>query len=155
MPVSNFNSPSLRYDLPGPKHTINWQPSKATYTSEYDKAKIITTIVTLILIEGGLLSLDDKVQDFIPQFKNISIKEVQDGNLVEVGIAKTPVTIYHILTHSAGIGGDSAKDKLITIEDKKTALDMALALGLLQTIATRIYLKALLVGVGLVVRISG
>lgn len=44
VPVSNFNSPSLRYDLPGPKHTINWQPSKATYTSEYDNAKIITEI---------------------------------------------------------------------------------------------------------------
>lgn len=91
--------------------------------------KPITVIATLILIERGLLSLDDKVQDFIPQFKNISIKEVQDGNLVEVGIAKTPITIYHILTHSSGIVPDGAKDKFITIEDKKTALDMALAMA--------------------------
>ena len=31
--------------------------------------KPITTVATLILIERGLLSLDDKVEDFIPQFK--------------------------------------------------------------------------------------
>ena len=90
--------------------------------------KPITTVATLILIERGLLSLDDKVEDFIPQFKNVPIKKVVDGELVEVEIAKTPVTIYHLLTHSAGIGSDSAKDKFISVEDKKTALDMSLAM---------------------------
>ncbi len=44
VPVSNFCSPNLRYDLPKPKHTAKWTPEKAVYTAEYDNADIITEI---------------------------------------------------------------------------------------------------------------
>lgn len=89
--------------------------------------KPITTIATLILVDRGLLSLDDEISKFIPEYKNVHITEVKENELVDLWEAKTPITIYHILTHSAGIGGVSAKDKFVKIEDKITALSMAKA----------------------------
>lgn len=44
IPVSNFNSPCLCYDLKKPKFTVNWTPEIATYTSVYDNVEIITEI---------------------------------------------------------------------------------------------------------------
>ncbi len=91
--------------------------------------KPITTVATLILIDRGLLSLDTKLSDYIPEFKDVHIKQVKDGQLVSLGQSKTPLTIYHLLTHSAGIGGDSSKDKFINVESKTTAHDMALLMA--------------------------
>lgn len=44
VPVSNFNSPSLRYDLKKPEFSVNWTPEKAIYTAKYDNAEIVTEI---------------------------------------------------------------------------------------------------------------
>jgi len=44
IPVSNFGSPNLRYDLPKPEATVNWLPEKAVYTLRYDTADIVTEL---------------------------------------------------------------------------------------------------------------
>ncbi len=44
VPVSNFCSPNLRYDLPKPKFTSKWTPERAIYTASYDNADIVTEI---------------------------------------------------------------------------------------------------------------
>ena len=44
IPVSNFNSPTIRHDLKKPKFTAQWSPEKAIYTAKYDAAEIITEI---------------------------------------------------------------------------------------------------------------
>ena len=44
VPVSNFGSPNLRYDLPKPSITVDWRAEKAIYTSEYPNVDIITEI---------------------------------------------------------------------------------------------------------------
>ena len=44
VPVSNFKSPNLRYDLEKPVYTVDWLPEKAIYKSQYANADIISEI---------------------------------------------------------------------------------------------------------------
>ncbi len=88
--------------------------------------KPVTAVATLILIERGLLSLDDKVSDFIPEYKGVHVTEIVNGQLKDLGVTPTPVTVFHLLTHSSGIGSNGIKaERFITKADKQTALDTA------------------------------
>lgn len=76
--------------------------------------KPITAVATLILVERGVLSLDDKVDKFIPEFKNIKIIDTK-GNI------STPnqlPTIKNILTHTSGIASIPEKVTTMTSDDR-------------------------------------
>lgn len=95
--------------------------------------KPITTVATLILVERGLLCLEDEISKYIPDFKDIHVTEVIDDKLVDLGIAKNQPTIFNILSHSAGIGSNSDKNKFLTSSDKensKTLSDFYVKIGL-------------------------
>ena len=77
--------------------------------------KPITTVATMILVERGLLSLNDTLDRFFPAFKSIQI-------ITAAGECSTPQklpTIKHILTHSSGIGSDPEKMQRMTDQDRK------------------------------------
>lgn len=83
--------------------------------------KPITAVATLILIERGLLSLSDKVADYLPEFKDIHVSQPAETNeLIDCGKARNDITIRHLLTHTSGIGSDAFKCKKMTAKDKKT-----------------------------------
>lgn len=84
--------------------------------------KPITAIAALILVERGLLSLSDKVADYLPEFKDVHITEIsKTGELVDLGKAKNEITVLHLLTHSSGIGSIAmSKSGRMTEEDKKS-----------------------------------
>lgn len=84
--------------------------------------KPITTIAALILVERGLLSLDDSVDKFLPEFRNIKIKDEQ-GNVSD---PKKMPTVRNILSHSSGISSTAAKNSLMTKADKES-LDASIA----------------------------
>ena len=81
--------------------------------------KPITAIATLILIDRGLLSLNDSVSKFLPEFKNIHITQITDsGELIDLGEVKNDLTICNLLTHTSGIGDSIEKCKRMTAQDK-------------------------------------
>lgn len=82
--------------------------------------KPITAAAILILIERGLLSLDDKVSEFLPEFKDIHITQVTQNGLTDLGKAKNEITVCHLLTHTSGIGTDPLKEQKMTYNDKKS-----------------------------------
>ena len=84
--------------------------------------KPITAIAALILVDRGLLSLSDKVTDYLPEFKDIHITEFsKDGELIDLGKAENDITILHLLAHSSGIGSIMmSKSSRMTAEDKKS-----------------------------------
>ena len=84
--------------------------------------KPITAVAALILVERGLLSLSDKVTDYLPEFQDIHITELtKTGELIDLGKAKNHITILHLLTHSSGIGSIAmSKSSRMTDEDKKS-----------------------------------
>ncbi len=82
--------------------------------------KPVTAVATLILIERGLLSLSDKVSDYLPEFKDIHITQItQSGSLIDLGRAQNEITVSNLLTHTSGIGSEPLKEGKMTGEDTK------------------------------------
>lgn len=80
--------------------------------------KPITAVATLILVERGLVSLDDPVSKYISSFKDIHIIE-KNGR--DMGKAKNEATVLNLLTHTSGFG--SQKEVLTTAKDRESISD--------------------------------
>ena len=79
--------------------------------------KPITTVAALILVERGLLNLDDCITKYLPEFNDIKIID-EVGN---VSIPKKLPTIRSLLTHSSGIATNiTSKYEMMTKEDRAT-----------------------------------
>ena len=81
--------------------------------------KPVTAVATMMLVERGLLSLEDTVDKFYPEFSNVRIKEA-DGTLVP---CDKKITIRNILTHSSGISSGALwqeSAKKLTAKDKES-----------------------------------
>jgi CubicO group peptidase (beta-lactamase class C family) len=71
-------------------------------------SKPITSVAVMMLYEEGRFMLNEPVSDFIPEFKDMKVldppypqdKTSPPGALVN---AKRPITIFHLLTHTAGL----------------------------------------------------
>ncbi len=82
--------------------------------------KPVTAIATLILVERGLLSLSDKVCEYLPEFKDVHITKISQSNgLIDLGKAQNAPTICNLLTHTSGIGSEPLKEEKMTDEDRK------------------------------------
>ena len=76
-------------------------PNDKTLYRLASMTKPVTAVAILILTERGFITLEDRVDKYLPQFKDIHIAD-SDGN--DIGATSTPVTILHLLTHTSGIG---------------------------------------------------
>ncbi len=68
--------------------------------------KAITSIGVIKLWENGLIGLDDPIEKYIPEFKNITILEnfnKYDSSYSSIP-SKNKITIRQLLTHTSGIG---------------------------------------------------
>ena len=79
--------------------------------------KPITAAATLILIDRGLLSLDDPIFKYLPGFTNIHVIAA-DGS--DFGRPRRQPLIRDLLTHTSGIGSDPTKHQAMTAKDKQT-----------------------------------
>lgn len=70
----------------------------------YSMTKPVTGIAAMILIEDGKLKLDQPIADILPAFAKMKVQNTPDGSLTDVRDAKTPITVRHLLTHTAGLG---------------------------------------------------
>ena len=69
----------------------------------YSMTKPITGMAAMMLVEEGKLKLDQPISDFFPGFKNMTVLVDPAKDLTAVP-AKTPITVRHLLTHTAGLG---------------------------------------------------
>lgn len=91
-----FGSASMTENKPITKNTV-FRIASMT--------KPITAVASLILIEKGLLSLDDPVEKYFPFFKELPIVRLDGDRLVNCGYATKKPTVLNILNHTSGIGG--------------------------------------------------
>lgn len=92
--------------------------------------KPITAIAVLILVERGLLSLDDCTSKYFPKIKDIHIT---DSNRNYLGLPKNLPTIRNLLSHCGGIGSNYDKFSNMTDADRKTldaSVDYMIRIGL-------------------------
>ena len=72
--------------------------------------KPITAVAVLMLIERGLLTLDTHIASILPEFNEMQIAQIKEGEMVNVAKASTPITIRHLLSHGSGIGSGTVGD---------------------------------------------
>ncbi|WP_114520337.1 serine hydrolase domain-containing protein [Altererythrobacter sp. ZODW24] len=70
----------------------------------YSMTKPITGMAAMMLIADGKLRLDQPLSEVLPTFANMKVQATPDGSLEDVVDAVRPITIRHLLTHTAGLG---------------------------------------------------
>ncbi len=87
-------------------------------------SKPVTAAAIGILWDKNLLSLHDPIEKYIPCFKGLHIRNFDEkGEIADFGEVKTLPTIFHLLTHTSGIGSDEVANKTwagFTEEELKT-----------------------------------
>lgn len=96
--------------------------------------KPITAVAALILADRGMLRLDAKVEEYLPQYKNRRVGVFgQNGVIVGTKKAQVAPTIRHILSHSSGIScGENERNNIrpkLSKEDRVTVKNMMSAIS--------------------------
>ena len=99
----------------------------------YSMSKPITSVAVMMLYEEGHFQLGTPVSRFIPEFKNM---KVYNADQTEILDAQKPITIKHLLMHTAGLTygwGDKPVDERYKeaqiFEPGTTLADMVKKLG--------------------------
>ena len=79
--------------------------------------KPIVSVAAMTLYEEGKFQLTDPISKWIPEFENMKVIEFQ-GSSYRTVPAKTPITIRHLLTQTAGLANG---DGVLTAEYQKIA----------------------------------
>ncbi len=83
--------------------------------------KPITGVAVLKARELGLLSLEDLVEKYIPQFASLQVAEIEEGKVVGSHPAKNHLRILDLLNHTSGLGmGTVPQEVLFAIGDGDT-----------------------------------
>ncbi len=68
----------------------------------YSNTKIVTSAAAMILYDEGAFDLDDPVEKYIPQFKELKVLKSGAKDLGDTVALATPPTIRQLFSHSAG-----------------------------------------------------
>ncbi len=66
----------------------------------FSMTKPVTTTALMMLYDEGRFQLDDKVSDYIPEFKNT---KVYNSETKQLEAQENPITIRNLLTHTSGL----------------------------------------------------
>lgn len=72
----------------------------------YSMTKPVTGMAAMMLIEDGKLALDQPIAELLPAYSNMMVQKTYDGGIGEGDLvpAERPITVRHLLTHTAGLG---------------------------------------------------
>ena len=121
---------SVGYQGPDDRTPVN----QDTLFRIYSMTKPIVSVAAMSLVEDGLLSLDDPVEKYIPEFANAQVIDRETGQLSP---SATTMTVHHLITHTSGViqarfSPDSALGKMYAERlpaSGATALEHARVLG--------------------------
>ena len=66
-------------------------------------SKPITASALMMLVDAGLVRLDDPIEKYLPEFKDLWVAVERDKEHVLLKRPKTQVTVRHILAHTSGM----------------------------------------------------
>lgn len=69
----------------------------------FSNTKLPTSCAVLLLVEDGLLALDDPIARHLPAFANPQVLRAGATRIDDVEPARRPITVHHLLTHTAGL----------------------------------------------------
>lgn len=82
----------------------------------YSATKVITCIAAMRLVERGIISLDDPVSKYIPEYESLLIHEA-DGSSHK---AKETLRVWHLFTMTGGMTYEKATKNIIEARDRST-----------------------------------
>ncbi|TGP50702.1 class A beta-lactamase-related serine hydrolase [bacterium M00.F.Ca.ET.230.01.1.1] len=103
----------------------------------YSMTKPITAVALLMLYEEARLHLDDPVEAYLPEFKDVQLLKPSATSLDQTVPVKTKMTIHHLLTHRSGLSLFT-NPRLLGEAYAKETLGLALAYGGLDRMVRRI-----------------
>ena len=65
--------------------------------------KMFTATAAMILYERGIISLDDPVSKYIPEFSEVMVAVADEAGQTKLAEPDSPITVYHLLTHTGGL----------------------------------------------------
>ena len=65
--------------------------------------KPLTSVAIMMLVEEGKLALSDRVDQYIPEFKDVKVYKGGTAEKPELVPPERPITVKHLLTHTAGL----------------------------------------------------
>ncbi len=86
-------------------------------------SKPFTGAGIMMLAEEGRLSLNDPVEQHLPEFRGLRVAEKKDGNASLLVRPARPITIRDLMTHTSGMGNRPAEG----LKELYTRLDRTLA----------------------------
>jgi len=80
----------------------------------YSMTKPITCLAALILYEQGKFDLDDPLEKYLPEFKNLKVLKTYDDKTGETELEeiKNPISIKQLFTHTSGLSYGDDPDEL-------------------------------------------
>ncbi len=87
---------------------------KDTICRIWSMSKTVTSVAAMILLEEGKLTLDDRVDKYIPEFKTVKVFRGGTADDPELGKPSRPMTIKHLLTHTSGLRYDDSGEGPVT-----------------------------------------
>ena len=102
---------------------IGWQDrerqvpmSKDTIFRIYSMSKAITSVAAMILYEEGRFQLDDPIDTFLPELKDLRVYVEGEAEAMKTAALQRPLSFRDLLTHTSGFTyhfmGDSVIHKL-------------------------------------------
>ncbi len=77
-------------------------PDLTTLWRLYSMTKPVTGMAVMQLIEDGRLALDQPIADLLPEWADPQVQVRPDS--LDARPARNPITVRHLLTHTAGLG---------------------------------------------------
>jgi CubicO group peptidase (beta-lactamase class C family) len=68
----------------------------------YSNTKIVTSVAAMMLYEQGEFALDDPLSNFLPAFAEPGVLRPNAGSVADVEPLAAPITMRHVMSHSAG-----------------------------------------------------
>lgn len=69
----------------------------------FSQTKAITTVAFMILVERGLVAIDDPVSKYFPEIPDHVVTEVHEDGTYETRPVASPMTFAHLMSHSSGL----------------------------------------------------
>ena len=69
----------------------------------YSMTKPITSVAVMMLVEDGLIALDDPVHRYIPQWRNLGVYEAGFVGTFRTRAAAAPMRVVDLLRHTSGL----------------------------------------------------
>jgi CubicO group peptidase (beta-lactamase class C family) len=98
---------------------------KDTICRAYSMTKPLTSVAVMMLVEEGKLQLSDRVDQFIPEFKDVKVYKGGTVDKPELAPPERPITVKHLLTHTAGLTYGWGNDNVSEMYKKAKVFDVA------------------------------